>query len=100
MSDGTTDQGRMDLSSKVALITGAARGQGEAEARLFVALGAAVVLADVLEEGREVAASLGDRAAFVHLDVRQQADWDNAVERAVGSFGGLDMLVNNAGIHR
>jgi 3alpha(or 20beta)-hydroxysteroid dehydrogenase len=91
--------GRLD--SKVALISGAAKGQGEAEARLFVDEGAAVVVGDVLDErGRAVADSLGDRARFVHLDVANEDDWKQAVGTATDAFGGLDVLINNAGIIR
>ncbi|MEV0764366.1 glucose 1-dehydrogenase [Nocardia sp. NPDC050435] len=89
-----------DLTGKVALITGAARGQGEAEARLFVERGARVVLTDVLaEEGRAVAESLGAAAAFVTHDVSSAEDWASAVDTAVERFGGLDVLVNNAAIY-
>lgn len=88
-----------DLSGYVALVSGAARGQGEAEARLLVERGAKVVLADVLvDEAREVAASLGDSATFVPLDVGEEDQWNDAVAKAVETFGGLDVLVNNAGI--
>jgi 3alpha(or 20beta)-hydroxysteroid dehydrogenase len=89
--------GRLD--GKVAIITGAARGQGEAEARRFVAEGAKVVLGDVLdEEGTRVAADLGDAATYLHLDVTSEADWAAAVA-AAGRFGPLGVLVNNAAIH-
>ncbi|MEO8698072.1 MAG: glucose 1-dehydrogenase [Acidimicrobiales bacterium] len=89
------------LEGKVALISGAAKGQGEAEARLFLAEGAAVVLGDVLDvPGQAVAASLGDRARYVHLDVSSEDDWKHAVRTASEAFGGLDVLVNNAGIIR
>jgi 3alpha(or 20beta)-hydroxysteroid dehydrogenase len=87
------------LDGKVALVSGAARGQGEAEAREFVAEGATVVLGDVLDElGAKVAADLGDAALYVHLDVTQPGDWKAAVETAMSTFGRLDILVNNAGI--
>ena len=87
------------LSGKVALITGAARGQGAAEARLFVEQGARVIVADILEdEARAVARSLGDAALFMKLDVTQEADWEAAVAAGVQRFGKLDVLVNNAGI--
>lgn len=89
------------LEGKVALISGGARGQGEAEARLFVSEGAKVVLADVLDaEGSKVAAEIGEAAHYVHLDVTQEADWQHAVAETVSRFGKLDVLVNNAGIVR
>ena len=94
--------GRLD--GKVALVTGAARGQGEAEARLFSAEGAAVVLADVREdEGTKVAAEIaeaGGSARFAHLDVTSPDAWRAAVADAVAGFGKLDVLVNNAAIWR
>ena len=87
------------LEGKVALITGAARGQGEAEARRFVAEGARVLLTDVLDaEGEAVAASLGGAAAYRHLDVTSEADWEAAVGDAEARFDPLSILVNNAGI--
>src|SRR5574338_344094 len=87
------------LEGKVALITGGARGQGEAEARLFVAEGARVVLGDVRHElGEKVAASLGAAVRYVPLDVSREEDWQRAVALAESEFGRLDVLVNNAGI--
>jgi NAD(P)-dependent dehydrogenase (short-subunit alcohol dehydrogenase family) len=92
------------LTDKVALISGGARGQGGAEARLFVKEGASVVLADVLDkDGERLAAELNrgaakPRAMFVHLDVAKADEWDRAVTAAQHQFGGLDILVNNAGI--
>ena len=89
------------LDGKVALITGAARGMGAAEARLFVAEGAKVVLTDVLEqEGRALATELGAGARFLRHDVADLAEWRAAVRAAVENFGGLDVLVNNAGIYQ
>ncbi len=94
----------MRLQGKVALITGAARGQGAAEARLFAQEGAKVVLADVSDqEGSLVAAKIaeaGGDALYVHLDVTDEHDWDRAIQSAVSSFGKIDILVNNAGIWR
>lgn len=90
----------VDLTGKVALITGAARGQGAAEARLFTDRGAKVVLTDLLErEGKEVAESIGDAARFVRHDVSDEADWLSAVDTALSEFGRLDVLVNNAAIY-
>ncbi len=87
------------LDGKVALVSGAARGQGAAEARLFAAEGASVVLGDVLDsEGEAVAAEIGDRAAYCHLDVTSESDWDTAVATAIDRVGRLDILVSNAGI--
>ncbi len=90
------------LDGKVALISGGARGQGAAEARLFAEEGAKVVLGDILDEqGQQVEAEineLGGNALYVHLDVTSESDWESAVEAAVGRFGKLDILVNNAAI--
>lgn len=90
------------LDGRVVLVTGAARGQGEQEARLFAAEGAKVVLADVLDDqGEAVAEELGvGSARFVHLDVGREDDWVAAVALAKEAFGHLDGLVNNAGILR
>jgi len=87
------------LRDKVVLITGASRGQGEAEARLFASEGARVVLTDVLDaEGEAVAKELGEAARYHHLDVTRETEWSAAVDAARASFGGIDILVNNAGI--
>ncbi len=92
---------RMSMEGRVALVTGGARGQGAAHARLLVAADARVVISDVLEEeGRHVAGELGSSARFVRHDVTSEAEWSNAVKVAVDEFGCLDVLVNNAGIHR
>ena len=87
------------LEGKVALISGAARGMGAAEARLFVAEGARVVLGDLRDEdGKALAKELGDAALYVGLDVTDEAAWEGAVALAKDRFGRLDVLVNNAGI--
>ncbi|MFF5446815.1 SDR family NAD(P)-dependent oxidoreductase [Streptomyces sp. NPDC012888] len=91
------------LDGRVVVITGAARGQGEQEARLFAAEGAKVLLGDVLDEqGARVAGDIGgDSARYVHLDVSREEDWAAAVAVAKEAFGGrIDGLVNNAGILR
>ncbi len=89
------------LKDKVALITGGSRGQGAAEAELFAAEGAAVVIADVLDsEGAKTAASIGDAASYHHLDVTNEEAWHALVSEIVEQHGRLDVLVNNAGIYR
>jgi len=87
------------LAGKVALITGGARGQGEAEARRFVAEGARVAITDILDDlGRTLAEELGDAAFYRHHDVTDVADWDDAVSETVDRFGAIHVMVNNAGI--
>ena len=89
------------LRGKVALVTGAAGGQGAAEARLFAAEGARVVLADVIDEpGRKLAAELGSVASYEHLDVSSERDWARVMAALMAAHGRLDVLVNNAGILR
>ena len=92
----------MRLVGKVAVISGAARGMGAAEARLFAREGARVVIGDVLEaEGAAIEAEIsakGGEAVFVRLDVTRESDWAQAVASTVQRFGKLDVLVNNAGI--
>jgi cyclopentanol dehydrogenase len=90
------------LDGKVALISGGARGQGAAEAEAFAREGAKVVFGDVRDaEGQKVEATIrahGGEAVYVHLDVTSEADWKSAVQTAIGRFGKLDVLVNNAAI--
>ncbi len=89
--------GRLD--GKVALISGAARGMGAAEARLFAAEGAKVVLCDLLDaEGKAVADEIGPSALYQPLDVTQEDQWAAAVAATVDAFGPPTVLVNNAGI--
>src|SRR5262245_6433341 len=92
----------MRLEGKVALISGGARGMGAVEARLFAREGCKVVLGDVLDdEGRAVETEIGKAGGdgvYVRLDVTREADWQGAVETAIGRFGKLDVLVNNAGV--
>ena len=90
----------IDLTGLVALITGAARGQGAEEARLFVELGAQVVLGDVRDElGTQVADELGEPATYHHLDIADEASWNDVVARAISAHGRVDVLVNNAAIY-
>jgi 3alpha(or 20beta)-hydroxysteroid dehydrogenase len=90
------------LDGKVALISGGARGQGAAEAETFAREGARVVFGDVRDaEGQKVEATIhanGGQAVYVHLDVTDEVDWQDAVETAMGRYGKLDILINNAAI--
>jgi 3alpha(or 20beta)-hydroxysteroid dehydrogenase len=89
------------VERKVALVTGGARGQGAAHARLLVAEGARVVIGDVVDaDGAALVADLGDDVRYVHHDVTSERDWQAAVGAATETFGRLDILVNNAGIWR
>jgi len=89
------------LAGKVAIVTGAAMGQGAAIAAAFVAEGASVVVADVAkDEGQALADSLGDRAHFAHHDVSEEASWTAVVEEANARFGPVNVLANNAGVLR
>ncbi|PIM74455.1 short-chain dehydrogenase [Streptomyces sp. JV178] len=87
------------LDGRVVLVTGAARGQGEQEARLFREEGARVVVADVLDDqGEALAKEIG--ALYVHLDVGREEDWAAAATAAKDAYGRVDGLVNNAGVLR
>ena len=87
--------------NRTVIVTGGARGMGASHARGFVAEGANVVIADVLEkEGRTLARELGDHAIFSRLDVTSDADWAATVAAAEDAFGPVSVLVNNAGIVR
>ncbi|QUI32277.1 SDR family oxidoreductase [Streptomyces alfalfae] len=94
------------LDGRVVIVTGGARGQGEQEARLFAAEGARVVVADVLDDQgealvEEIQEERGkEAAAYVHLDVGRESDWQTAVTTAKETYGKIDGLVNNAGILR
>lgn len=88
----------ISLAGKVALITGASGGQGRSHARMFLDLGAKVVLTDVDEAGvASLAQSLGRNALGLRHDASCSADWDRVVETAVDAFGQVDVLANNAG---
>ena len=87
------------LAGKVALVSGGARGMGASHVRMLVAEGAKVVFGDILDdEGKAVAAELGDEARYLRLDVTKPEDWEAAVATAISEYGGIDVLVNNAGI--
>jgi NAD(P)-dependent dehydrogenase (short-subunit alcohol dehydrogenase family) len=92
----------MRLKNKVAIVTGSANGMGEAEARLFAAEGAKVIVADILAGGAEtVAADIragGGEATAAKIDVTSEAEWVALIAKAVAAYGRLDILVNNAGI--
>jgi NAD(P)-dependent dehydrogenase (short-subunit alcohol dehydrogenase family) len=86
------------LKGKVALITGAASGIGEATTRLFVEEGASVAVADIQDDrGQRLVKELGSRASYVHVDVAREADVQAAIESVVKQHGRLDCLFNNAG---
>ena len=87
------------LKHKVAIVTGGARGMGAATVRLFVAEGAKVMIADVLDaDGDALAAELGAHARFLHHDVTDEASWQRVIAATESAFGAIDVLVNNAGI--
>jgi 3alpha(or 20beta)-hydroxysteroid dehydrogenase len=89
------------LAGKVAIVTGAAMGQGAAIASAFVAEGASVVVADVAkDEGQALADTLGERAHFAHHDVSDEASWTAVVDDANARFGPVNVLANNAGVLR
>jgi len=89
----------IDLREKVAVVTGAAEGNGRAMASRFAELGASVVLADVNEEGmRQTIDQIGERALAVRCDVTRKADIERMIEEAVARFGAVDVVVANAGV--
>ncbi len=96
-----TEPQSAELQGKVALVSGAARGQGRAIARRFVAAGARVIAGDLRSEQlSSLADELGDSILTVELDVRNVEDWERALSRSVQAFSALDILVNNAGVLR
>ena len=87
------------LDGKIALVTGAASGIGEAIAQAFVAQGAVVILSDIADDaGSKKTASLGSTASYMHLDVREEEDWESCINGILRQHGKFDVLVNNAGI--
>ncbi len=100
MTEATQGRAAGRLAGLVAIITGAARGQGAAEARRFVAEGARVVITDVLDTDlKAVAEELGPDATAVTHDVSSESDWSHVVRTATETYGGVDVLVNNAAIY-
>src|ERR1700753_938424 len=86
-----------DLTGRKALVTGGAQGLGEGMARALAAAGATVAVADLQDDtGTKVAGSIG--GTFVHLDTTDDANWESALADAVSGLGGLDIVVNNAGV--
>jgi len=104
VTSASTEKGRtiMRLKDKVAIITGGAHGMGEAEARLFAAEGAKVVVADILAESAEAIVTdirtSGGEAIAAKIDVTSEAEWIGLIAKTVVTYGRLDILVNNAGI--
>ena len=87
------------LTDKIILVTGSARGIGEAIARACIAEGAFVMVSDINHDlGRCVATELGDKAVYQELDVREETEWETAIASLLDRFRRLDVLVNNAGI--
>ena len=87
------------VAGKVALVTGAASGMGRADAIALAREGARVIVADLNEEaGQAVVSEIGDSAVFMHLDVTSEDNWQQVVADTVAQFGGLHILVNNAGL--
>lgn len=90
---------QIDLTGRTALVTGGAQGLGEGMARALADAGARVVVADIQDDlGTKLAETLGEQHGFVHLDVTDDASWEAAAASVVERFGGLDVVVNNAGL--
>lgn len=90
---------QLDLIGRKALVTGGAQGLGEGMAHALAAAGATLVIADIQDDlGAKVAESLGEGHGFVHLDVTDDASWEAGVSAAIETLGGLDLVVNNAGV--
>lgn len=89
----------MRLQNKIVLLTGAASGMGEIHARRVIAEGGYLLVSDIaIEAGEKLAADLGPRAVFIAHDIAEETHWQQVVEKACNEFGGIDVLVNNAGI--
>ncbi len=87
------------LKNKIALITGAAKGIGQACAEVFANEGATVILTDIDDQlGQKISDAIGENSHYLHLDVEQEVQWQQVMAAIKQEFGGLDILVNNAGI--
>ncbi|MBP0593287.1 glucose 1-dehydrogenase [Paraburkholderia sp. LEh10] len=89
-----------NVQDKVVIVTGAASGQGAAEAKLFAEQGAKVVVTDIDERGEEIAARFGGRGLFVRHDVGDEAGWGEVMRQTLDRFEQIDVLVNNAGVFK
>jgi 3alpha(or 20beta)-hydroxysteroid dehydrogenase len=90
---------QLDLTGRTALVTGGAQGLGEGMAHALAAAGAKVAIADIQDDlGAKVAETLGDGHGFVHLDITDDASWEAGIASAIEQLGGLDIVVNNAGV--
>jgi len=90
---------QLDLTGRIALVTGGAQGLGEGMAHALARAGAKVAVADIQDDlGAKVAETLGEGHTFVHLDVTDDASWEVGVAAAIEQLGGLDIVVNNAGV--
>jgi len=90
---------QLDLTGRIALVTGGAQGLGEGMAHALARAGAKVAIADIQDDlGAKVAETLGEGHTFVHLDVTDDASWEVGVAAAIEQLGGLDIVVNNAGV--
>jgi 3alpha(or 20beta)-hydroxysteroid dehydrogenase len=87
-----------DLTGRRALVTGGAQGLGESYARALAAAGAQVAIGDLQDKGAALADELGEGNHFVKLDVTDDASWQSAIDSTVRAFGGLDIVINNAGV--
>jgi len=88
------------LQGKIAIVTGAAGGQGQAEVNAFAAAGAFVLATDIRDEAPVAFAQFGDRVAYRHHDVSSEEEWRSVVESCLDRWGCVDILINNAGIYR
>jgi 3alpha(or 20beta)-hydroxysteroid dehydrogenase len=101
MSADLLMDGFMNLTNKVVIITGGARGQGAAEAQLFALNGAKVIVSDIDQaEGERTAKKIGQDAVFMRHDVTSEGDWRKVIDFAMERFQKLDVLINNAGVFK